>query len=335
MKITRKFIAEKSGVSPTTVSDVLNNNPKARIGKDARKRVMQIAKKYDYFPNILARSLVMKKTFNIGFISTQPIATFLTYPFNNPIFLGLEKEIEDNGYSLVFSLLKSKDDINFSVRKMIMGNIVDGIILSGRAEENLIKMIMKNNIKFVIIDYFMDNIKTNAVLPENFNGSYQATEYLINKGCKKIYYINGNEDHPAYRERPAGYKKAMSKYNLNPKFIISGTTIDDAYNLISDFIKEQNIQEMPDALLTAGDPMAIGTLRALKDAGIKVPEEIKIIGFDNIFLTELETPKLTTVNVQKKEMGEKAVELLFKQIKEECPPSILRLPTELIIRGSA
>lgn len=332
MQITRKFIADKAKVSPTTVSDVLNNNPKARIGEATKKRVIAIAKKYNYFPNILARSLVMKKTFNIGFISTQPIVTFLTYPFNNPIFLGLEKEIEDNGYSLVFSLLKSKEEINFAVRKMIMGNIVDGIILSGRVEENLINLIKQNNIDFVIIDYFLNSIETNAIMPDNIDGAYEATKYLIDQNCNNIYCINGNEDHPAYKERPAGYKKAMNEAKLKTKFIISGTTIDDAYQVVTNYIKKENL---PDAFFACGDPMAIGTLRALKDAKIKIPKQVKVIGFDNIYLAELESPKLTTMNVQKSEMGQEAVKLLLSNIKNNEKPQIRRLPTTLIKRETA
>ncbi len=329
MKITRKFIADKAKVSPTTVSDVLNENPKARIGENTRKRVLELVKKYNYFPNILARSLVMKKTFNIGFISTQMIVTFLTYPFNNPIFLGLEKEIEDNGYSLVFSLLKNNNDINFSVRKMILGNIVDGIVLSGKADPNLIKLIQKNNIKFVLIDYFLEDMETNAVLPDNFSGAYNAAKHLIDKNLKKIICVNGNEDHPAYRERPAGYKKAMKENGLNPEFLICGTTIDDGYQLMTAYLESN---KLPDAFFVTGDPMAIGILRALKDAKIKIPEQVKIIGFDNIYLSEMESPKLTTVNVQKTEMGQEAVKLLLQKINNNEKPSIIRLNTELVIR---
>lgn len=332
MKITRKFIADKASVSPTTVSNVLNNDPGARIGEETRKRVIKIAKKYNYFPNILARSLVMQKTFNIGFISTIPIISFLKYPFNNAIFFGLETEIENNGFSLVFSLLKSADDINFSVRKMILGNIVDGIILYGRVNIQLINLLKTNNTKFVLIDYYLDDIQTNSVLPENAQGAYKATKYLIEKKCQKIYCLNGNENHPSYKERPDGYKKAMLENNLKPVILSTTPTIEDTYFYILELIKKKNL---PDAFFAAGDPMAMGTLRALKDSGYKVPEQIKVIGFDNISLSEMETPQLTTVNVPQIEMGKEAVKLLLEKIEKKDKPSLIRLPTELIIRDSA
>ncbi|MBU1078280.1 MAG: LacI family transcriptional regulator [Spirochaetes bacterium] len=329
MNITRKFIAEKAGVSPTAVSDVLNNNPIARIGKEARKRILSTAKKYNYFPNITARSLVMQKTFNIGFINTIPIASFVTYPFNNDIFIGLEKAIEDNGYSLVFSLLKSDGEMNFSVRKMILGNIVDGIVLYGHVKEDLVKLLMKNRIPFVLIDYYLESMKTNAVLPDNSGGAYEATKYLIDQKLKKIICLNGNEDHPAYKERPKGYSKAMKESKLIPEILSCGTFIEDGYEFMTGLLKKGNI---PEAIITTGDPMAIGVLRALKEKRIKVPDQIKLIGFDNIYLTELESPKLSTVDVPKIELGQEAVRLLLQNILKKGTPSILRLPTKLILR---
>lgn len=332
MKVTRKFIANKANVSPTTVSNVINNDAGARIGEKTRKRVLEIAKQYNYFPNTLARSLVTKKTYNIGFISTERIYTFLQYPFNNAIFLGLETEIENSGYSLVFSFLKSLTEINFSIKKMIHGNFVDGVVLYGKVNQNLVNLLKNNSIHFVLIDYYLNDLVTNAVLPENYQGAYQATKYLINKNLKKIYCLSGNEGHPSYIERPAGYSKAMEENNLEVKILNVIPTIEDTYIFIKEMYQKN---DLPEAFFAVGDPMAIGTLRALKDAGINVPGQVKVIGFDNISLSELETPKLTTVNVPQTQMGREAVKLLLEKIKTNAEPSIIRLPTELIIRESA
>ncbi len=334
MKINRKFIARKSYVSPTTVSDVLNNNPKARIGKKTRERVIKVAKQYNYFPNIFARSLVMKKTFNIGFISTVHITAFLNDPFSNSIFVGLESAIEKTGYSLVFSLLKSDNDINFSVRKMIQGNIVDGVILYRRVDKNLLKLLADYQTKFVLIDNHIHSLNTNSVLPENVEGAYKATKYLIEKKAKKIYCLNSNEPHPSYIERPTGYKKAMEENNLSPNVLVITPypDIPSTYNFVKSLIQNNDI---PDAFFAAGDHMAIGAVRALKDSGIKIPEQVRVIGFDNIQLTELETPQITTVNVPKIEMGEEAVKLLLGLIEDHNKPSVMRLKTELVLRESA
>ncbi|MGP8330648.1 MAG: LacI family DNA-binding transcriptional regulator, partial [Methanosarcinaceae archaeon] len=253
IKVNRKFIAQKANVSTATVSYVLNDIPNSRVGKKTKKRVMEIAKKYDYFPNILARSLVMQKTFNIGFINTLPLVTFLGDSFQNSIFAGIESAIEKNGYSLLFSLLKYTDDIkdlNFSVKKMICGNIVDGIVLYGKVEPNLIEFLYQNNVQFILIDYFIDNIKTNSILPDNINGAFEATEHLIKQNLKNIYCINGKEKHPSYTERPAGYRKAMKKARLKPKVLNIGTRIEEAYIFTKKLIEKK---DMPEAFFATGD----------------------------------------------------------------------------------
>ncbi|MDD5066599.1 MAG: LacI family DNA-binding transcriptional regulator [bacterium] len=332
MKITRKFIAKKANVSPTTVSDVLNRNPNARIGQKTKELVIQLAKKYNYYPNTVARSLVMKKTFNIGFIYTVPITFFLNDPFNNSIFAGIESEIEKNGYSFLFSLLKSDTDINYSVRKMVLGHIVDGLIFYRRIEKNLKNMLSENKTKFVLIDNYYPDMKTNSILPDNEAGAYQAVQYLIRKRALKIYCINGNEDHPSYKERPAGYKKAMEENGLEPIIFSVPPDIENTRVFITGLIRKGDI---PEAFFTTGDHMAIGTLRALKENRIKVPEQVKLIGFDNIYLTEIESPRITTVNIPKIEMGTRAVKLLLQNINEEKEPEIVRLPTDLVIRETA
>lgn len=332
MKITRKFIARKANVSPTTVSDVLNNNPKARIGQKARNAVIQAAKKYNYFPDTFGRSLVMKKTFNIGFINTVPITLLLSDPFNSSIFVGLESEIERKGYSLVFSLLKNDRDINFSVRKMILGNLVDGVILYRRVSPNLLNLMIQNRMKFVLIDNYYEEPKTNSILPDNAAGAYEAVRYLLEKGSRKITCVNGNEDHPSYRERPEGYSKAMEEKGL--KSVIHSTPPDSRSTaaLIEDLAAKK---DLPDAFFATGDHMAIGILEGLRRNGIRVPEDVKLVGFDNIFLTEMENLQITTVNIPKIEMGESAVKLLLSSMESEKETRIIRLPTNLVIRRTA
>lgn len=334
-RINRKFIAAKAGVSTATVSYVLNKIPHSRVSEKTRKRVIAAAKKYNYFPNILARSLAMNKTFNIGFINTLTLVDFLSDSFQNSIFAGIEREIENNGYSLLFSLLKgtdSLDDLNFSVRKMICGNIVDGIVLYGKVEPFLVEYLLGNNVKFVLVDFALPNIKTSSVLPDNITGAYEATRHLIKKNCKKIYCINGDFLHPSYTERPEGYKKALKEAGLQTKIFITNPSIDNTYSFIKNLINKQGL---PDAFFATGDHMAIGILRCLKDKAIKVPEQVKVVGFDDLIVFDREQARLTTVNVPKIEMGQEAVKILLQKIKKDEPPQIYRLPTRLVIRETA
>lgn len=332
-KVNRKFIAEKAKVSTATVSYVLNNIPNSRIGENTKKRVIATAKKYNYYPNILARSLAMNKTFNIGFINTLPLVSFLSDSFQNSIFAGIESEIEKNGYSLLFSLLKNPDEINFSVQKMVCGNIVDGIVLYGKVEPHFVKTLQDNNVKFVLIDFYLDDLKTMSVLPDNINGAYEATKYLIGKNIKKIYCLNGDTKHPSYKERPMGYKKAMKEAHLKPYILKTNPFIEETYIFINKLIQKK---DLPEAFITTGDNMAIATVRCLTDNGINIPQKIKVMGFDDNPHVDREQIKLSTVRVPKMEMGREAVKRLLAMIKDtSIKPEITRLPTSLVIRETA
>ncbi len=328
-KITRNFIAKMARVSPATVSYVLNNILDARIGKKTKEKVLRISKKYNYYPNLFARSLVTKRTFNIGFINTLPLVSFLSDPFQSSIFAGIESEIEKNDYSLLFSLLKPTGEINASSKKMICGHIVDGIVLYGKVEQELIDFLNKNNVKFVLVDYYLEGYNTNSILPENINGSYEITKYLIQKNIKKIYCINGNTKHPSYIERPEGYKKAMQEANLPIHILKTDSNLYSTYEFIKTLIIKN---DLPEAFFATGDPMAIGIIRCLMDNGIRVPEQIKVVGFDNIVHLTWEKIKLTTMNVPKIEMGKTAVQLLLKLINsdKDIEPSTIRLPTTFV-----
>lgn len=333
-RVTRKFIAEKAGVSPSTVSYVVNHPHLKKISEATKKHVSKIIKKYNYFPNSAAKSLVGSKTFNIGFLTNYPLKSFLADPFQNEIFAGITSEIEENEYGMLFSLLKkveleTTDDINFSVKKMVLGNVVDGMILFGKFDKKLIRFVSDHNIKFVLIDYYLKDMKVNAVLPDNIKGAYEAVEYLIKKGLKKIYCINGDIYHPSYTERPQGYRRAMNDNDLKPIVFNKKVIHGGIYEFISELIQKK---DLPEAFFATGDFIAMETLHALRNHKIKVPQQIKIMGFDNCYYSE---SNLTTVHIQKEEMGREAVKLLLKKIQGEKSPSLIRLPTRLIIRETA
>ena len=185
----------------------------------------------------------------------QPLFDFLKDPFQYAIFTGIETEIEKNGYNLSFSLLQSMEKINFTVRKMIFGHIVDGIIWYGRIERHFLEMLLKNRTKFVLLDYYAEGVTTHCVLPENEQGAEEATEYLIKKGKKIITCINSQLDHPSYREREKGYRKAMERAGLNPVVVYSGTYFEDTYRFIGEKYSRDNL---PEAFLATGENIDSG-----------------------------------------------------------------------------
>lgn len=330
--ITIKFIAEKARVSTASVSYVLNNIPHSRVTEKTKKKILSIAKKYNYTPNILARSLAMSRTFNIGFINTLPLSQFVQDSFLNSMFAGIESEIENKSYSLLYSIYKVDQGINPSANQLIHGHIADGILLYGTVEESLLNTIIKSGIKFILIDYYINHPSITAILPDNINGAYKAIKYLINKKLKKIFCINGKFNHPSYKERPNGYKKAMKEHRLSPVIYNTDSTINGTYALIESLIHNKNL---PEAFFATGDSMAVGILRCLLDHKIKVPQQIKVIGFDNALWTQNERIKLTTVNIPNIEMGQQAVQILLGLIENQQKPKIFRVPTKLVIKESA
>lgn len=334
MKITRQFIADKAKVSPTTVSDVVNANPKARISDAVKKKVLAVAEKYNYSPNATARALVSGKTGDIGFVYRASLLDFINDPFTHEIFAGLVGELEKNDCGLLFSMLKD-DNINSSVKKMFCGGRVDGLIFNGYVGEKIINFLRKTTIPFVVIDFLIDNLAHSAVLPANYEGAMDATEYLIANKLKKIVAVNGevaSYPHPSYVERLAGYKDAMKNASLLPSVITTLPDLENAEKTVTDFLHRKGV---PDAFFATGDHMAIGTLRAVEKFDSQLLEKIRIIGFDDISWCSKNTPALSSVSVPKIEMGKKAVQLLLNSINKKTNENkILRLPTKLIIRNT-
>jgi LacI family transcriptional regulator len=333
MRITRKFIAKEAGVSETAVSDVLSGNPKARISHEVRAKIRRIADKHDYLPNSSARSLVTGRTFNIGFIYRASIADFMKDPFTQEVFLGVESEIEKNEYGLLFALLRDNRDWNPSVRRLLCGHSADGIMLMGAVDSKIIDFMQKKSIPFVLIDFSVEKRKSNTVLPENFEGAYDAVKYLISEDCRDICCMNGiyeGYSHPSYVERPAGYSKAMEEHGLRKNIL---ETLPDVQNAEKAVERLLSAGKCPDAFFAAGDHMAIGCFRALKRFDPSLLKKVRIIGFDNISWLENEKPGLSSVDVPKIQMGREAVQLLLRNIENpSMTPQTVRLSTSLVIR---
>jgi len=335
LKITRKFIAEKAGISPTAVSDILNKNPKARISSEARERVLKIAREYNYVPDAFARSLVMRRTFNVGLMYKASLFNFLGDPFTQEVFLGIESELERSEYSLAFSILKNPVDLNPSAYRMLHGNSVDGIVLCGAIDERVLDAIEAKKIHYVLVDYSSPNRQANSVMPDNVRGAYEAIRHLLADGRRSIVCLNGiSEDggHPSYIERPEGYFKALREASLKEHIVLSSPDTDSAKKTVESFLASNGA---PDAFFATGDHMAIGCLKALQEANISVPGQTRVIGFDDIKWAETQSPPLSTVHVPKMEMGREAVRLLINGLEGESElRKSLRLNTRLMIRGT-
>lgn len=337
MKVNRKFIAEKAGVSTTTVSYVINNTPSTRISEAVKKRVLQIAQKYNYIPDASAKALVTGKTNNLGFIYKSSISDFFADPFTREVFTGLEREIEVNDYSLMFALLEKHkgEGLSTSARKMLSGRFVDGVILYGDTGIDVVKNLKANGTPFVLVDYLFDEIACNSILPDNRRGAKQAVQYLLSEGCRNICCLNGDLEefyHPAYDERPSGYRDVMSDANLPVNIISTKPDIDSSYLTTMNILSEG---ECPDAFFATGDHMAIGCVRAIIDYNPSLIGQVRVIGFDDISWDEMEKPALSSIRVPKLEMGAEAVKILLNEVNSgNDSTKTLRLDTQLVVRDT-
>lgn len=334
MHPTIKDVAKKADVSIATVSLVMNNNQ--RISKETRRKVNKVIQTLNYHPSRSARGLVSRKTGNIGFILTEE--HFLrTEPFYTKIFLGTEFEARANDYYVLLATVNTsfcKDD---SLPRFILERNFDGIVIAGKVPNSLIESILKYKKPIVFVDFSTNNGNYPNVLTDNLKGVQLAIEHLIEYGHKKIAFIGGEISHPNITDRLQGYILALEKAHI---------TIDDDFIITNDeYLSRQNgykcteilfkKQKKATAIFAANDATAIGALQYLKDQGYRVPEDVSLIGFDDVEADLLIDPPLSTVRVPKVEMGTEAVQLLLKMINNNSilPKKIL-VPVRLIVRQS-
>ncbi len=321
-------VARLAGVSSSTVSRIVNNTKPVSL--EVRKRVEEAIKETGYKPNPVARSMVLKKTQVIGVliadISNRYYAEFVR---------GIENAAFDNGYSIMLC------DSNFSKKaeteylELMRDKMVDGIIVSTRVLGEHFKEFSKNNdVPIVYENRPRDNVYSVAI--ENEAMSFKAVEYLIQCGHEAIGCIyTAQEDISTGYNRFEGYKHALKKYGLkfNSKTAVMGDfSIESGYQAMNTII---DAETPVTAVFATTDEMAFGAYAALADRGIKIPEDISIVGFDDIDLSKYLRPQLTTIHQPISRIGVKTVELLLRLINDDYPTTFsLFVDTELRIRNS-
>ncbi len=334
MKSTIKDVAKKAGVSIATVSFVINDSN--RISSETKSRVLKAIKSLNYHPSKSARNLVSGKTGNIGFILTDD--HFLrTEPFYTRIFLGTEFEARSEGYYILLTSIRPDFNENDTLPRFILNKNVDGIIIAGKSPSNLIERISTYNIPTVFVDYIPPTNSHPLVLIDNIQGALLATNHLINLGHKNIAFIGGDIEHPSLSDRLNGYKLALgnAKISIKNNLIVSDAKYPDRQNGFNSakkiFSKNKNIT----AVFACNDAMAIGVLNYLQNNGYKVPQDVSLVGFDDVEADLMLNPPLTTIRVPKIEMGVEALKLLVNTLKNKKSISKkILVPVELIIRES-
>lgn len=330
MQITIKEVAQKAGVSIATVSRAVNNSKK--IDPETRKKVLTAIKELNYQPSIIARSLVSGET-NILALFIPHVENFANPDYFHKIVSGITAAVTEREYDLLIRQLT----VNDGFRHTLLDSHSDGfIIIAPTFSSPILKELEITQRPTVIVNGRSSYL--NWVDLDNVSAGLQATEHLIKLGHKKIMFIGGLENSQNTQDRFKGCQLAFEKHELvfNPDLVFYAYYHKaEAYEII----KNMNLNKIT-AIFACNDLMAIGAISAIKEKGLRVPEDIAIVGFDDIEIAESFEPTITTIKQPLIKIGETAVELLIDQIEKnkEKPEEIrirsVELQGELIIRKS-
>ena len=334
---TLKVIAEQLNISITTVSKALKGY--SDVSEKTRKAVIDLAKELQYTPNSFAVNLRTQESKTIGLIIPEVVHHF----FSN-VVKGIIDKAEKNGYLVI--TLQSNESLELEKKQveLLINKRVDGIIMSLSNQSNYdnhLKEIIKKGIPLVLFDKISKLINCSKVIIDDQKAAFEAVNHLINKGCKKIAHIRGPVNPQNAIDRFLGYKKALEKNNITFDSKLVYTCTDVTFEEGKQFAKEI-IEQHPDVdgIFVITDLVAVGVLAHFNEILIKVPQQIKIIGFSNWFMSQVITPKLSTVDQPSHEMGVNSFQLLLEEIQHKKKnisfnPKTIKLETCVIERESS
>lgn len=328
MSVTIKDIAKIAKVSHTTVSRALNDSP--FINEETKDAIKEIAKQLNYVPNFNARSLVLNKSYNIGLFFTS-ISIGTAPSFFHDVIGGVNSVITKD-YNLVVTAIDEYEDfLSINERRF------DGIILISQSDSDNIFIydVLKKKIPMVVLNREIQEESIVNILSGDREGSFQATKYLIENGHKDIAIIEGKKGYMSSFNRKDGFLKALieNQIPINHEYMVSGE-----YSLESghkEMKKLLALDKVPTAVFCFNDEMAVGAMKAIFEAGLNVPEDISIIGFDDSLVCRYVTPELTSVKKPTKELSIKGAETLLKIIEgQDISGERIYINTNLVIRDS-
>lgn len=327
---TMKDVARLAGVSTSTVSHVINNN---RFVSDAiREKVTSAIDSLNYAPSALARSLKLNQTRTIGMLLTAS-----SNPFYAEVVRGVERSCYERGYSLI--LCNTDGDAERMNRSMetLLQKRVDGLLLmcteNHRPSQDAISRYP--SLPIVMMDWAPFGAANDVIQDNALLGGVMATQYLISQGYRRIACITGPLDKTTSVQRLDGYRQAMQQAGLA---VLPGYEVSGDFEFASGLPAMEQLlalPQRPEAVFASNDAMAVGVYQALYKEGLRVPDDIAVIGYDDIQLAQYMTPPLTTIHQPKDSLGELAIDTLLHRLKEpETAPQILVLTPELVVRSS-
>lgn len=317
-----KDIADESGVSIGAVSRALKGQP--GLSDETRQRVLSIAraKGYDF------TRLRTNKIKRILFLLHRQHDLSKALPFYSPLILEIENSCRKQGIAMSFLAIQPGDPI----QEQLQVHNPDAVICGGFFEPELLAALQHSNVPITLVDLWYPDLP--CVNPDNYEGGYLATRHLIDSGRQRIAFLASTNSHYSIRQREKGYRKALyeAQILLPPEYeLASPPLLDIEQSLIANLNELLALSEPPDAIFAYNDVAAMVALRVCQQKGFRVPQDIAIVGFDNIDYSLLTTPALSTIAVDKKQLAQRTFDLVMQNTDE----TNILLPVQLVVRGSS
>lgn len=314
-RVTLRDIAELTGFSINTVSRALNN--KEEVHTQTRVKILAAAHKLGYRPNRLAKGLRSNKTGTIGVVVTD-----VANPFFSALVKGIARAARDLDYSII--LQDSDEDYagEEEAIQVLLAEQVDGILITPvQSQQQTIQRLAESLFPFVLVGRYFEELDTNYVIPDDYQGGFMATEHLIQMGYRRIAMVNGPLHISSSRERFQGFSDALKKHDvpLDDSLVVNGAlTEEEGITLSRSILNDGN---RPSAIVCYSDFVAFGVMKAIREIGLSIPDDIAVVGFDDVRMSScLEVP-LTTIRSPKEELGRQAMQLLVDKLNNDHAPS--------------
>lgn len=329
MAATMLDIAKDLNVSVVTVSKVLGN--KGNISAATRAKVLQKAKELNYQKNWIASSLVTRRTFTIGLLLPD-----FTHPFFGEIAKAIAESVRSQGYHVIIAYFEEDPALERTEAESLLARQVDGLILASSQppqETGLFHSIQKRKVPFVLIDRPVEQVRTSFVGCDDLAIGRLATEHLVQQGCRRVAHLRGPGEGIAKR-RAEGYRSVLEKNKLPSHQVIeAGYDDHTGYEAMRKLLRSNSL---PDGVFCYNDPVAIGAMQAILEAGLQIPKNIAVVGAGNVYFSNLLAVPLSTVDQGTQQIGTRAAELLLEQIdsKRAVRPKKILITPKLVVRQS-
>ena len=309
-RVTLRDIASLTGFSINTVSRALNN--KEKVNTDTRTKILAAAAQFGYRPNRLAKGLRSNKTGTIGIVVTD-----VANPFFSALVKGIARAAREFDYSII--LQDSDEDYagEEEAIQVLLAEQVDGILITPvQSEQETIERLAKAHFPFVLVGRYFHDLDTNYVVPDDYQGGFIATDHLLKQGHRRIAMVNGPLHISSARERFQGFSDALAKYDIpvDKSLVSTGAlTVEEGLDLARCILKRV---PRPSAIVCYSDFVAFGVMQAIREIGLSIPDDIAVVGFDDVRMASCLQVPLTTIQSPKEELGRQAMQLLVHRLEK-------------------